>query len=86
MYATQLAFEKPHECNVDGYGFKKFYNAWKCPRIELEISVNSAKLVNIAYLLYENIDQILLIKLHGPMQYKIGVTCVYTEHVFYTLL
>jgi len=28
-------------------------------------------------LLYENIDQILPNKLHGPMHYKIGVTCVY---------
>jgi len=27
-------------------------------------------------LLYENIDQILPNKLHGPMHYKIGVTCV----------
>jgi len=25
-------------------------------------------------------------KLHGPMHYKKGVTCVYTGHVFYTLL
>jgi len=33
--------------------------------------------------LYENIDQILLNKLHGPMHYTIGVTCVYTGHVFY---
>jgi len=35
--------------------------------------------------LYENIDQSLPNKLHGPMHYKIGVTCVYNEHVFYTL-
>ena len=28
-------------------------------------------------LLYDNIDQILPNKLHGPMHYKIGVTCVY---------
>jgi len=32
--------------------------------------------------LYENIDQILPNKLHGPMHYKIGVTCVYSGHVF----
>jgi len=37
-------------------------------------------------ILYENIDQIVLIKLHGPMHYKIGVICVYNGHVFYTLL
>jgi len=37
-------------------------------------------------ILYENIDQILPNKLHGPMHYKIGVTCVYNGHVFYTLL
>ena len=36
-------------------------------------------------LLYENIDQILPNKLHGSMHYKIGVTCVYNGHVFYTL-
>jgi len=36
--------------------------------------------------LYKNIDQILTNKLHGPMHYKIGVTCVYNGHVFYTLL
>jgi len=33
--------------------------------------------------LYENIDQILPNKLHGPMYYKIGVICVYNGHVFY---
>ena len=36
--------------------------------------------------LYETIDQILPDKLHGPMQYKISVTYVYNEHVFYTQL
>jgi len=36
--------------------------------------------------LYENIDQTLPNKLHGPMHHKIGVTCVYNGHVFYTLL
>ena len=36
-------------------------------------------------LLYENIDRIPPNKLHGPMHYKIGVTCVYNGHVFYTL-
>jgi len=35
---------------------------------------------------YENIDKILPNKLHGPMHLKIGVTCVYNGHVFYTLL
>ena len=34
--------------------------------------------------LYENIDQILTNKLHGPMHYNIGVTSVYNGHVFYT--
>jgi len=36
--------------------------------------------------LYENIDQILLNKLHGTMLYKIGVTCVYNDRMFYTML
>ena len=36
--------------------------------------------------LYENIDQTLPNKLHGPMHYKIGDICVYNGHVFYTLL
>jgi len=44
------------------------------------------KYVSNKRLLYENIDQILTNKLHGPMHYKIGVTCVYNGHVFYTLL
>jgi len=35
---------------------------------------------------YENIDRILLNKLHGPMHFEIGVTCVYNGHVFYTLV
>jgi len=37
-------------------------------------------------LLYMNIDLKLWNKLHGPMYYKIGVTCVYSGHMFYTLL
>ena len=36
--------------------------------------------------LYTNIDLKLRNKSHGPMHYKIGVTCVYIGHVFYTLL
>jgi len=36
--------------------------------------------------MYENFDQILPNKLHGPMHYKIGVTSVYKGHGFYTLL
>ena len=36
--------------------------------------------------LYENIDQILLNKLYGSMHYKIGVTCEYNGHGFYTQL
>jgi len=31
-------------------------------------------------------DRALLNKLHGPMHYKIGVTCVYNGHVLYTLM
>jgi len=44
------------------------------------------QMVAMIRVLYESIDQILLNKLHGPMHYKIGVTCVYNGHVFYTLL
>jgi len=40
----------------------------------------------VVFVLYENIEQILPNKLHGPVHYKIGVTCVYNGHVFYTLL
>ena len=36
--------------------------------------------------LYTNIDLKLRNKSHGPMHCKIGVTCVYIGHVFYTLL
>ena len=35
--------------------------------------------------IYTNIDRSLPNKLHGPMHYKIGVTCVYNWHMFYTL-
>jgi len=38
------------------------------------------------HILYKNIDQTLLNKLHGPTHCKIGDKCVYTEHVFYTVL
>jgi len=31
--------------------------------------------------LYENIDQILPNNVHGPMHYKIGVTCVLHENI-----
>ena len=51
---------------------------------ESQPSVNWAVLVN--KLLYTNIDQTLWNKLHGPTQCKIGVTCVYNGHVFYSLL
>ena len=37
-------------------------------------------------LLYENIDQILPNKLHGPIRSKIGVTCGYNGYAIYTLL
>jgi len=41
---------------------------------------------SMSQVLHENIDPTLLNKLHGPMHYKIGVTWVYNECVFYTLL
>jgi len=37
-------------------------------------------------LLYTNIDLTLPNKLHGPIHYKIGDTCVCNGHVFNTLL
>ena len=37
----------------------------------------------LMHVLYEKIDQILTNKLHAPMHYKIGVTCVYNGHVGY---
>ena len=33
-----------------------------------------------------NIYYTLQYKLHGPMHYKIGVTCVHNGHAFYTVL
>ena len=39
-----------------------------------------------ALLLYTNIDLKLRNQLQGPLHCKIGVTCVYNEHLFYTLL
>jgi len=40
----------------------------------------------IYLLLYENIDQILLNKLHGPMHYTIGVICLFSGYKINTLL
>jgi len=37
-------------------------------------------------ILYANINQILSNKLQGSMHCKIGVTCVYNEHVFYNVV
>ena len=37
-------------------------------------------------ILFGNMDLILPNKLHRPLHYKIGITCVYNGHVFYTLL
>jgi len=44
------------------------------------------KLCPMSLVLYENIDQTLMNKLHGPMRDKRGAACVYNGHVFYTLL
>jgi len=41
---------------------------------------------NTNTLLYTNIDLKILYKSHGPMHYKIGVTCVYSGHEINTLL
>jgi len=50
----------------------------------------NARCLTITYItcriLYTNIDLKLRNKSHGPMHYKIGVTCVYNGHLFYTLL
>jgi len=43
------------------------------------------QLKNVHTVLYTNINLKLRNKLHGPMHYKIGVTFVYNEHVFYNL-
>ena len=51
---------------------------------EKTLSTNRVDCIYIV--LYEIIDQTLPNKLHGLMHYKIGVTCEYNEHVFYTLL
>jgi len=51
-----------------------------------DLFVNKIWSTCVQMALYENIDRTLLNKLHGPMRYKIGVTCVYNGHVFYTLL
>jgi len=52
----------------------------------IDISELCVHLNDIDPVLYENFDQILLNKLHGPMHYKTSVTSVYNGHVFYTLL
>jgi len=47
---------------------------------------NITKKIEAGVVLYENIDQILPNKLHGPMHYKIGVAYVFNGHVFYTVV
>jgi len=47
---------------------------------------NPKKIGSTVPVLYTNIDLKLQNKLHGPMYYKLGVTCVYNGHVFHTLL
>ena len=37
-------------------------------------------------ILYTRIDLKLWNKLHGPMHYKLGVTCLYNGHEIYALL
>ena len=59
--------------------------AWKC-KITKSPAFETKHYGHPALLLYKNIDKILPNKLHEPMYYKIGVTCVYNGHVFYTLL
>ena len=56
--------------------------------IHMSVYINNKCVYHVctASVLYENIDQPLPNKLHGPMHYTIGVTCVYNGHMFYTLL
>ena len=42
--------------------------------------------INKHYILYTRIDLKLWNKLHGPMHYKLGVTCLYNAHEIYALL
>ena len=72
--------------------YKSSYRAANLLRRQIEnLNVWWNILINIVVLwlvvvLYTNIDLKLRNKLHGPMHCKIGVTCVYNGHVFYTLL
>ena len=52
--------------------------------INVHVNVSTSHL-RFRLVSYENIDQILLNELHEPMHYKIGVTFVHNENVFYTL-
>jgi len=72
LYA--LNFQQQQPCNLEAF-----------PEIRKKSSIDSLQNGSII-ILYEKIDLILPNKLHGPMHYKIGVTCVYNAHVFYTLL
>ena len=51
----------------------------------LSESESSLEMDDERYVLYKNIDLTLRNKLHGPVHYQIGVTCVYNEHMVYTL-
>jgi len=55
-------------------------------RVTFLFTISQTTVTILYYILYENIDQILPNTLIGPMYNKIGVTCVYNGHVFYTPL
>jgi len=52
----------------------------------VSIKIQVFLFVFINFYLYENIDQTLLNKLHGPIHYTIGARCVHNGHELFTLL
>ena len=57
-------------------GIQPWSQRWEASVLTLR-QPDSPQQIVTSRLLYENIDQILPNKLHRPMHYKIGVTCVY---------
>ena len=65
-----------NEVHYNAVYIKRFFSRGPDDRVIMELQC----------ILYMNIDQTLPNKSHGPTHCKIGDTCIYNGHVFYTLL
>ena len=74
QYYTRTLKKTSHGCRS-----MLIFQGYAC--IHIIVGTNMQSII-----LYGNIDQTLLNQLHGPTHCKIGDTCIYSGHVFYTLV